>query len=88
MRPPRKGTMPEAAQNALRQAGVDVATITCFDKNGEMQILQASDVNEKETVFPIATTAIEDITPMSAVRYKGSTCITIVVNGVATTYCW
>ena len=88
MRPPKKGTLPEAAQNALRQAGVDVAAITCIDKKGEMQILRGSDVNEKEAVFPIATTAIEDITPMTSVRYKGSTCITIVVNGVATTYCW
>ena len=88
MRPPRKGTMPEAAQNALRQAGVDVATIACFDKNGEMQILRASDVDEKETNFPIATTAIEDITPMSAVRYRGSTCTTIIINGEAFTYCW
>lgn len=88
MKPPRKGTMPEAAQNALRQAGVDVATIACFDKNGEMQILRASDVNEKETVFPIETTAIEDITSMSSVRYRGSTCTTIMVNGVPITYCW
>ena len=88
MRPPKKGTMPEAAQNALRQAGVDVAAIACFDKNGEMQILQASDIKEKETNFPITTTAIEDITPMSAVRYKGSTCITIMVGGLPYTYCW
>lgn len=88
MRPPKKGTMPEAAQKALRQAGVDVAAIACFDKKGEMHILRASDVNDNDTVFPITTTAIEDITPISAVRHKGSTCTTIVVNGVATTYCW
>jgi len=88
MNNPSKGEIPPAAQQALKDAGVDVAAIVCLDKNGEIQILQASGVNERETVFPIQTTAIEDINSMSVVRHKGSNCITIVIGGVSVTYCW
>ncbi len=88
MNNPRKGNIPSTVQQALKEAGIDVAAITCLDKNGEIQILQASDVNERETVYPIQTTAIEDITSMSTVRYKGSQCVTIVIGGSSYTYCW
>ncbi|MDH5479847.1 MAG: hypothetical protein OEX11_03705 [Nitrosomonas sp.] len=88
MKNPGKGNIPEAAQRALEQAGIDVATIACFDKSGEMQILKASGVNEEQKTFPIQTTAIEDITAISVVRYKGSNCATIMVGGLPYSFCW
>ncbi len=80
--------LPEAAKQALEAAGVDVAAVICVDKQGKTHMLKGSDVNERETKFPIETTAIEEITATSMVRYKGSHCITIVIGGIPHTYCW
>ncbi len=80
--------LPEAAKQALEDAGIDLAAAICVDKQGKMHMLKGSGVNGRDTKFPIQTTAIEDITTMSAVQYKGSTCITIMVGGLPYTYCW
>ena len=82
--------LPQAAINALQADGVgDIALTICIDKNGNQHVLRGDGVNDSQkNTFPIATTEIQDITPMSAVKYKGSTCITYVQGGVAYTVCW
>ncbi len=80
--------LPEAAKKALEEAGIDLAAAICVDKQGKTHMLKGSGVNGRDTNFPITTTAIEEITSTSMVRYKGSHCITIVIGGSPHTYCW
>ncbi len=80
--------LPEAARQALEEAGIDLFAAICVDKQGKIHRIRGQGVNERSTKFPIQTTAIEDITPVSMVRHKGSDCITIIINGVPVTYCW
>lgn len=87
---PRPINIPAAALEALKKAGVnDIAVMTCIDKSGNMHYLKGDGVNDNPTpTFPIATTEIQNITPISLVQHKGSTCITYVSNGTLITYCW
>ncbi len=80
--------LPEAAKKALEEAGVDVAAVICVDKQGKTHMMKDKNVSGNDTKFPIETTAIEDITPMSMVRHKGSQCVTIIIGGVSYTICW
>jgi len=87
---PRPINIPAAALEALQKAGIsDIAIMTCIDKNGKMHSLKGDGVNDNPTpTFPIATTEIQNITPISLVQHKGSTCVTYVIGGVSVTYCW
>ena len=80
--------LPEAAKKALKDAGIDIATVICVDKKGKTHMMKDKDVRSNDTKFPIENTAIEEITPMSMVRHKGSTCVTIIIGGQSVTYCW
>jgi len=80
--------LPEAAIKALEEEGMDIAAVVCVDKTGEMHMMKDKDINARDTTFPIETTAIEEITSMSMVRHKGSTCVTIIINGASVTICW
>lgn len=83
-------SLPSAATNALNAAGVnDIAMMICIDKNGQQHVLRGDGVdNSPNNTFPIATTEIQEITPMSIVKYTGSTCITYVQGGTSYTICW
>jgi hypothetical protein len=82
--------LPEAARNALNAAGItDIAGMMVIDKKGQIHMLKSEEVEHREnTTFPIATTEIRGIVPMSMVQYEGSTCVTIVIGGVPHTFCW
>ncbi len=87
---PKVTELPEAARNALDAAGItDIAGMMVIDKKGTIHMLKSKEVTHRENVtFPIATTEIQGITSSSIVRYTGSDCITIIINGVPVTYCW
>jgi hypothetical protein len=80
--------LPEAAKKAMDEAGIDVAAVICVDKKGKTHMMKDKNVRGKDAKFPIETTAIEDITPISMVRHKGSTCVTIIIGGDPVTICW
>ena len=80
--------LPEAAKKALEEAGVDVAAVICVDKQGKTHMMKDKNVRSNDTKFPIETTVIEDITPISMVRHKGSHCITIMIGSTPVTICW
>ncbi len=87
---PKVTELPEAARNALDAAGItDIAGMMVIDKKGQIHMIRSEEVEHREnTTFPIATTAIKGIVPMSMVEYEGSNCITIIIGGTAVTYCW
>jgi len=80
--------LPEAARQALEEAGIDLLTAICVDKQGKIHRVKGQDVNERPTQFPVQTTAIQDITAVSMVRHKGSDCWTIIIGGIPHTFCW
>ena len=83
--------IPAAALEALKQAGIaDVAIMTCIDKNGKIHHLKGDAVKDHSDTasFPIATTAIKNITSISIVEHTGSNCITYVMGGALFRYCW
>ncbi len=87
---PKIKELPKAAKEALAAAGItDIALITILDKNGQTFILKDKDVSFSEAVrFPISTTAIEGVTPISVVRFKGSNCIAYFWGGTSYQVCW
>ncbi len=82
--------IPDAATDALGERGItDIAVITVLDKQGRTHILKARDVTGGQNVrFPIATTAIEGVEPISVIRFKGSNCLAYFVGGVSRQFCW
>jgi len=82
--------IPPAAIAALQAAGVkDIALMSCIDKDGNTHILKGDRVTDHpDATFPIKTSEIQSITPISVVKYTGSTCITYVQGGTLYTICW
>ncbi len=87
---PKVTELPEAARNALDAAGItDIAGMMVIDKKGQIHMIRSEEVEHRENVtFPIATTEIQGITSASMVQYKGSDCVTIIINGASVTICW
>jgi len=82
--------IPPAAIAALQAAGVtDIAVMKCIDKKGNTRLLTGDGVRDHpDPQFPIATTEILGITPISEVHYKGSYCMTYIMGGSSISFCW
>lgn len=81
--------LPNDINQALAKAvgTSDLAGILAIDKTGHIHVLRPENVREHPARFPIKTTEIESITPVSVVTYKGSYCITMVIGGKACIFC-
>ena len=68
--------LPKAAQDAIMETGIrDIMLIAVVLQNGEIRLLQPDTVFRKKGRFPIVTSAITAITPISLVAFKKSHCI-------------
>ena len=80
--------LPDAARQALEDAGIDLLAAICVDKQGNIHRVKGQDVNERSAKFPIQTTEIQGITSVGMVRHKGSDCWTIIIDGIPYTFCY